>query len=445
MNTLGDESKKVRQQIFQLVEMYQEKAFPSKRFVPGETPIPVSGKVFDSDEMTTLVDSALDFWLTTGRYALQFERQLSRYFGLKHSFLCNSGSSANLLALSALTSYKLGVDGLKPGDEVLTVGAGFPTTVNPIIQNGMVPVLLDVELGTYNVDVTNIADAIGPRTRAIMMAHTLGNPFDLTAVTEIAQKHNLWLIEDNCDALGSKYNGQLTGSFGDIATLSFYPAHHITTGEGGCVLTRHSRLKPLIESFREWGRDCWCEPGFDNTCGKRFGWQLGELPFGYDHKYTFSHIGYNLKMTDMQAAIGVAQLKKLPDFVKTRKDNWQQLHDGLSDLEEFFILPTKTSGSEPSWFGFPITLKSGIPFTRNDFVNYLESKKIATRLIFGGNLTKQPAYKDVPFRVVGDLDNTDTVMTNSLWLGVYPGLSREMISFVVDSIHAFVSVASPGA
>ena len=358
MNELGDEPKKLRQQILGLVERYQENAFPSKKFVPGETPIPVSGKVFDSDEMTTLVDSALDFWLTTGRFALQFERQLSRYFGLKHSFLCNSGSSANLLALSALTSHKLGVDGLKPGDEVLTVGAGFPTTVNPIIQNGMIPVLLDVELGTYNIDVTNIEDAIGPRTRAIMMAHTLGNPFDLNTVTEIAQKHNLWLIEDNCDALGSKYNGQLTGSFGDIATLSFYPAHHITTGEGGCVVTRHSRLKPLIESFREWGRDCWCEPGFDNTCGKRFGWQLGELPFGYDHKYTFSHIGYNLKMTDMQAAIGVAQLKKLPEFVKIRMDNWQQFHDGLRDIEEFFILPTKTIGSEPSWFGFPITLRN---------------------------------------------------------------------------------------
>ncbi len=445
MNELGDEPKKLRQQILGLVERYQENAFPSKKFVPGETPIPVSGKVFDSDEMTTLVDSALDFWLTTGRFALQFERQLSRYFGLKHSFLCNSGSSANLLALSALTSHKLGVDGLKPGDEVLTVGAGFPTTVNPIIQNGMIPVLLDVELGTYNVDVTNIEDAIGPRTRAIMMAHTLGNPFDLNTVTEIAQKHNLWLIEDNCDALGSKYNGQLTGSFGDIATLSFYPAHHITTGEGGCVVTRHSRLKPLIESFREWGRDCWCEPGFDNTCGKRFGWQLGELPFGYDHKYTFSHIGYNLKMTDMQAAIGVAQLKKLPEFVKIRMDNWQQFHDGLRDIEEFFILPTKTIGSEPSWFGFPITLRSGIPFNRNDFVNYLESKKIATRLIFGGNLTKQPAYKEVPFRVVGDLLNTDTVMTNSLWLGVYPGLSSEMISFVLDSVHEFVRVETSNA
>ncbi len=445
MSELGDESKKLRQQILGLVERYQENAFPSKKFVPGETPIPVSGKVFDSDEMTTLVDSALDFWLTTGRFALQFERQLSRYFGLKHSFLCNSGSSANLLALSALTSHKLGVDGLKPGDEVLTVGAGFPTTVNPIIQNGMIPVLLDVELGTYNVDVTNIEDAIGPRTRAIMMAHTLGNPFDLNTVTEIAQKHNLWLIEDNCDALGSKYNGQLTGSFGDIATLSFYPAHHITTGEGGCVVTRHSRLKPLIESFREWGRDCWCEPGFDNTCGKRFGWQLGELPFGYDHKYTFSHIGYNLKMTDMQAAIGVAQLKKLPEFVKIRTDNWQQFHDGLRDIEDFFILPTKTIGSEPSWFGFPITLRSGIPFNRNDFVNYLESKKIATRLIFGGNLTKQPAYKEVPFRVVGDLLNTDTVMTNSLWLGVYPGLSSEMISFVLDSVHEFVRVETSNA
>ena len=440
-----EESTILRKEILKKVREFHGAAFNEVPFSPSETAVPVSGKTFDADELERLVDASLDFWLTTGRYAARLERELAAYVGVRFAFLCNSGSSANLLAISTLTSQRLEDRAMNVGDEIITVAAGFPTTVNPIFQNGLVPVFIDVDLSTLNADINQLEEALGPRTKGVFMAHTLGNPFDLDQVLEFTKRNNLWLIEDNCDALGSKYNGQLTGSFGDIATLSFYPAHHITTGEGGCVLTRHSRLKPLIESFREWGRDCWCEPGFDNTCGKRFGWQLGELPFGYDHKYTFSHIGYNLKMTDMQAAIGVAQLKKLPGFVKARMNNWQQFHDGLSDIEEFFILPTKTRGSEPSWFGFPITLRSGIPFTRNDFVNYLESKKIATRLIFGGNLTKQPAYKEVPFRVVGDLLNTDTVMTNSLWLGVYPGLSSEMISFVLDSVHEFVRVETSNA
>ena len=319
------------------MESYYQEAFPESDFVPGESSVPVSGKVFDADDLTRLVDASLDFWLTTGRYAARFEREFARYLGLRHAILCNSGSSANLLALSALTSSNLGNEALVPGDEVVTVAAGFPTTVNPIVQNGLIPVFLDVELGTYNVDVRALEDAIGPRTRAIMMAHTLGNPFDLDAVTEVVNRHNLWFIEDNCDAVGSTYNGKLTGTFSDLSTVSLYPAHHITTGEGGCVFTKHARLRPLIESFREWGRDCWCEPGEDDTCGKRFDWELGELPHGYDHKYIFSHIGYNLKMTDMQAAVGVAQLAKLPQFIEARKRNWQLLYDGLVPLEEFFV------------------------------------------------------------------------------------------------------------
>jgi len=341
--------------------------------------------------------------------------------------------------LSALTSPKLGDEALNPGDEVVTVAAGFPTTVNPIIQNNLAPVFIDIELGTYNADVNVLEDAIGERTKAIMLAHTLGNPFDLDAVTEVARKHGLWLIEDNCDAVGSTYGGRITGTFGDLATVSLYPAHHITTGEGGCVLTRHSRLKPLIESFREWGRDCWCEPGMDDTCGRRFDWQLGELPYGYDHKYTYSHVGYNLKMTDMQAAVGVAQLKKLPVFVETRKRNWRTLYEGLKPLEDWFILPRATEGSDPSWFGFPITLRQDGPFDRNQFVHHLEGKKIATRLLFGGNLTRQPAYKDVPYRTVGSLANSDIVMNRTLWIGVYPGLTEQMLEFVLDSIHEFVS------
>lgn len=426
----------LRQEILALVTRYCDIAFAEKPFVPGETSVPVSGRVFDADELIHLVDSSLDFWLTTGRYAEQFEREFAGFLGARHALLCNSGSSANLLALTCLTSPKLGDRRLQPGDEVVTVAAGFPTTLNPIIQNNLMPVFLDIELGTYNIDVSHLEEAIGPRTKAIMLAHTLGNPFNLDVVLDVAEQHNLWLIEDNCDALGSTYRGQLTGSFGDLATVSFYPAHHITMGEGGCVLTNRGQLKRLVESFRDWGRDCWCAPGHDNTCGKRFEWQLGDLPYGYDHKYTYSHIGYNLKLTDMQAAIGVAQLKKLPGFIEARKRNWRLLYEGLKSLDEFFILPEATPNSDPSWFGFLLTVRPEAPFSRNDLVRYLERCKIGTRLLFGGNLTRQPAYQSVPYRVVGELVNTDLVMNQTLWVGVYPGLTSEMILYMIDSIRA---------
>lgn len=432
------QAEQLRQEILKLVEAYYAEAFTSREFIPGETLVPVSGRVFDADDLVHLVEASLDFWLTTGRYADQFEREFAHFMGVRHAILCNSGSSANLLALSALTSPKLGERRLEPGDEVITVAAGFPTTVNPIVQNRLVPVFLDIELGTYNVDVRYLEEAISPKTKAIMMAHTLGNPFNLDAVMELVKRYGLWLIEDNCDALGSTYKGKLTGTFGDLATVSFYPAHHITMGEGGCVLANSPKLKVLVESFRDWGRDCWCDPGKENTCGKRFEWQLGELPYGYDHKYIYSHIGYNLKLTDMQAAVGVAQLKKLPGFIEARKHNWQLLYDGLKPLEEFLILPQPTPGSDPSWFGFPITVRSEAPFTRNDLVRYLESRKIATRLLFGGNLTRQPAYRSVPYRVVGELKNTNVVMNQTFWVGVYPGLTEQMIAYVVETMTAFI-------
>lgn len=428
----------VREQILGLVNEFHDLEFAPREFVPGETPVPVSGRVFDADELLHLVDASLDFWLTTGRYAKQFELQFARALGVRHALLCNSGSSANLLAVSALTSKKLGDRRLRRGDEVITVAAGFPTTVNPLILNGLVPVFVDVELGTYNLDVSQLEAAIGPRTRAIVAAHTLGNPFDLAAVLEFAKQHDLWVIEDNCDALGSMYRGKLTGSFGDFGTLSFYPAHHITMGEGGAVLTNRPQLKLLIESFRDWGRDCWCEPGEDDTCGLRFAHQLGGLPHGYDHKYIYTHVGYNLKVTDMQAAVGVAQLAKLSSFVEARRRNWQLLYDGLRPLEDVLLLPRATEGSEPSWFGFPITVRDDAPFDRNALVRHLEDRKIATRLLFGGNLTRQPAYEDVEFRVVGTLANSDVVMNRSFWIGVYPGLTEAMIAFVVSELERFV-------
>ena len=431
-------SDEIRAEILALVAQYYQANWPEKQFVPGGTPLLYSGRVFDADELVHLVDAALDFWLTTGRYAARFEREFARFLGVHHVILCNSGSSANLLALSALTSPKLGERRLRPGDEVITVAAGFPTTVNPIIQNNLVPVFLDIELGTYNVDIRYLEEAISPRTRAIMLAHTLGNPFNLDAVLDVVKRHDLWLIEDNCDALGSTYKGKLTGTFGDLATVSFYPAHHITMGEGGCVLTNSPKLKVLVESFRDWGRDCWCAPGKDNTCGKRFEWQLGDLPYGYDHKYIYSHIGYNLKLTDMQAAVGVAQLKKLPDFIGARKRNWRLLYDGLKPLEEFFILPKATPGSDPSWFGFPVMVRPEAPFSRRDLVLYLEKHRIATRLLFGGNLTRQPAYQDVPYRVVGDLRNTDVVMNQIFWIGVYPGITKQMIAYVIETVASFI-------
>ncbi|MFN8551556.1 MAG: lipopolysaccharide biosynthesis protein RfbH [Candidatus Obscuribacterales bacterium] len=428
----------LRQQILALVEQFHDEAYPKQEFVPGQSAVPVSGRVYDGSDISMLVDSSLDFWLTTGRFAEEFEKTFAEFVGTRHALLCNSGSSANLLALSALTSGKLGDRQLKPGDEVVTVAAGFPTTVNPILQNNLVPVFVDIELATYDPTPERLHAAISPKTKAIMIAHTLGNPFNIAAVKELAKEHGLWLIEDNCDALGSKYDGKMTGTFGDLATVSFYPAHHITMGEGGCVLTNSGPIKTLVESFRDWGRDCWCAPGVSDTCGKRFQWQLGDLPFGYDHKYIYSHIGYNLKLTDMQAAVGVSQLKKLPAFIAARKKNWKFLSDKLQPYRDYFILPEATENSDPSWFGFLITLTEKAPFTRTDLVRYLESKRIGTRQLFAGNLTRQPAYKNVPHRIVGDLTNTDIVMTNSFWVGVYPGLDEPMLQYIVDSIAEFV-------
>lgn len=428
----------LRARILGLVGEYYSAAFPEQKFVPGQTPVPISGKVFGAEEIQLLVDAGLDFWLTTGRYAEQFEAEFARRFGLRHAMLTNSGSSANLLALSSLTSPSLKERALRAGDEVITVATGFPTTVNPIIQNGLVPVFLDVELPTYNVDTRQLEEALGERTRAVMLAHTLGNPYNLAAVTEFAKRHHLWLIEDCCDAVGAHYKGQHVGTFGDLATVSFYPAHHITMGEGGCVLTNRPALRTLVESFRDWGRDCWCVPGAANTCGKRFEWQLGELPCGYDHKYTYSHIGYNLKLTDMQAAVGVAQLQRLDPFIEKRRHNFQFLYDGLRELEEFFILPQATPDSEPSWFGFPLSVRPGAPLTRDELLRYLDDRKIATRLIFGGNLLRQPAYRDIRHRKIGDLACADFVMNQSLWLGVWPGLTEEMLSFVLETLRQVV-------
>ena len=435
---MNQRATQLRAEILQLVAEYYKEAFAPVPFQPGVTPVPVSGRVFDDAEIKHLVEAALDFWLTTGRFAAQFEREFARFFGLRHAMLVNSGSSANLLALSCLTSPKLGDRALRPGDEVITVAAGFPTTVNPIFQNQLVPVFVDVHIPTYNIDADQLEAALSDRTRAIMLAHTLGNPFDVQRVVDFARRHQLWLIEDCCDAVGATYQGKKVGTFGDLATVSFYPAHHITMGEGGCVLTDNSKLKTLVESFRDWGRDCWCEPGKDNTCGKRFGWQLGELPEGYDHKYTYSHIGYNLKATDMQAAVGVAQLAKLPAFIEARRRNFQVLWQGLSDLAEFFILPQATPGSDPSWFGFPITVADDAPFTRNDLVQFLEQRKIGTRLLFGGNLIRQPAYSDKKYRVVDNLINTDKVLHDTFWIGVYPGLTKQMLDFMISSIHDFI-------
>ena len=433
----------LRQQIAQLVAEYHAAAFPAREFRPGESPVPVAGRVFDADEIQHLVDSSLDFWLTTGRYAAQFEKEFARFFGIRNAILVNSGSSANLLALTALTSPRLGDRALKPGDEVITAAAGFPTTVNPIIQNRLVPVFVDVDIPTYNIDPQLLEGALSPRTRAVMVAHTLGNPFQLDVVSDFCRRNNLWLIEDCCDALGAEFQGRKVGTFGDLATTSFYPAHHITMGEGGSVLCEKPLLRTLVESFRDWGRDCWCEPGKDNTCGKRFDWTLGELPCGYDHKYTYSHIGYNLKVTDMQAAIGVAQLKKLPNFIARRRENFQRLYDGLKAMEEFYILPEATPGSEPSWFGFPIAVRPGAPFTRNDLVRYLDDRKIATRLLFGGNLVRQPAYQNVEYRVAGSLERTDIVMNQVFWIGVYPGLDHTMIDFTIDALTTAPRVLLP--
>jgi CDP-6-deoxy-D-xylo-4-hexulose-3-dehydrase len=408
----------------------------SEDFVPGKTSIPVSGKVIDGDDIANIVDSALDGWLTSGRFTEEFQRELARFIGVRNALFVNSGSSANLVALSALTSPKLGAKALKPGDEVLTVAMGFPTTVNPIIQNGLKPVLVDVELQTYDAISDRLKEAVGPKTRAIMMAHTLGNPFNLDLVKKLCSDHNLWLIEDSCDALGSTYEGQRTGSFGDLATISFYPAHHITTGEGGAVLVKSPLVSRQVESFRDWGRDCYCETGKDNTCQKRFEWKLGDLPEGYDHKYTYSHIGYNLKATDMQAALGLSQLKKLELFIQRRRENFDYLFRGLSEFDSL-LLPKATPKSEPSWFGFPITIRPDSGINREALLRYLDERKIGTRLMFAGNIVRQPAYKNVEFRIVGDLKNSDTVMNQTFWIGVYPGLTTPMLDYVIESIGEF--------
>ena len=427
----------LRAEVLGLVRQYHQAAFAEQEFVPGQSQVPYAGRVFDAEELVHLVDSSLDFWLTTGRFAARFERDFARFFGRRSATLVNSGSSADLVALSSLTSPKLGSKALQAGDEVITVAAGFPTTVNPIIQNDLIPVFVDVTIPTYNIDVSQLEEARSERTRAVMVAHTLGNPFDLEAVTAFVKRYDLWLVEDCCDALGSLYQGRQVGTFGDLATVSFYPAHHMTMGEGGCVLTDKPLLRTICESFRDWGRDCWCDPGKDNTCGKRFEWQLGELPCGYDHKYTYSHIGYNLKLTDMQAAIGVAQLEKLPRFIEARRNNFRLLYEGLRDLQHLFILPEATAQSDPSWFGFPIAVRSGAGVSRDQVTRYLESRKIATRLLFGGNLVRQPAYRNIKRRVIGDLVNSDVVMNQVFWIGVYPGLSSEKIDYILTVFHEF--------
>ena len=406
-----------------------------KEFVPGESAVPVTGKVFGEAEISAAIQASADFWLTSGPYTEKFESRFAKTVGMRHAFMVNSGSSANLLALSALTSPKLGDRALKPGDEVVTVAAGFPTTVTPILQNGLIPVYVDIDLGTYVANEEALEAAISPKTRAIMMAHTLGNPFNLDLVQRLAEKHNLWVIEDSCDGLGGTYKGQQLGSFGDLSTFSFYPAHHITTGEGGAVMVKKAAHKTIVESFRDWGRDCWCPPGCDNTCLKRYEWTLGELPEGYDHKYTYSHLGYNLKSGDIQAAIGLAQLDRLDTFIELRRRNWAYLRNGLKGLEELLLLPEAAPNSDPSWFGFAITVKPAGPKTRNQIVQELNEAKIATRLLFGGNLLRQPAFSGTPRRVIGDLTNTDIVMNDTFWIGVWPGLTIPMLDYMIEQLH----------
>ncbi len=436
----------LRREILALSERYAQLAHGPEPFVPGQSAIPPAGKVIGSSEMRHLVDAALDFWLTAGRYNAQFESQLAKVVGVRRALSVNSGSSANLLAISALTSHELGDRALKPGDEVITCATGFPTTVNPILQNGLVPVFLDIELGTYNLDVSHLEAAVSPRTRAVMVAHALGNPFDLAAVGAFCRKHDMYLVEDCCDALGATYNGRNVGTFGDLATLSFYPAHHITMGEGGAVLCSSTRYKRIVESLRDWGRDCYCEPGKDNTCKKRFEWQLGELPRGFDHKYTYSHLGYNLKITDMQAALGVAQLARLEEFVERRRANWRYLREALGDIEDILIMPRATQDSDPSWFGFCVTLRDEVSVDREHMLRWLnEERNIGTRLFFGGNLLRQPYMKGRAHRSVGDLAASDTVMRRSFWTGVYPGLSSHHLDYVAESLKSYLrSNASAG-
>ncbi|WP_154172869.1 lipopolysaccharide biosynthesis protein RfbH [Vibrio metoecus] len=431
----------LRSQIAELVAQYAAIEFAPKMFIGGESVVPPSGKVLGAKELQLMVDASLDGWLTTGRFNEQFEKRLAEYIGVPYLLTTTSGSSANLLALTALTSPKLGDRQLKPGDEVITVAAGFPTTVNPTIQNGLVPVFVDVDIPTYQIKPEMIEAAVSEKTKAIMVAHTLGNTFDLTEARRVADKYNLWLIEDCCDALGSTYNGQMVGTFGDIATVSFYPAHHITMGEGGAVFMKDKELRKLVESFRDWGRDCYCPPGCDNTCGKRFDQQLGSLPDGYDHKYTYSHLGYNLKITDMQAACGLAQMDRVEDLVQKRKDNYAYLRAGLVSCEEFIILPEATENSDPSWFGFPITIRPESGIERVDLLKFMDQFKIGTRLLFAGNLTRQPYFEHVNYRVVGELTNTDLIMNNTFWIGVYPGLAKEQLDFVIEKFEEFFGVS----
>lgn len=430
----------------QAIEKIVQREFHSRHsrgpFLPGETSIPVTGKFFGEEELTAAVNASLDFWLTSGPFTEEFESIFAKTVGMRHAFMVNSGSSANLLALSSLTSPRHGERALKPGDEVITVAAGFPTTVTPILQNGLIPVYVDVDPETYVAIDEQIDAAVSKKTKAIMMAHTLGNPFNIDFVKSIANKHNLWLIEDSCDALGGTYRGQNLGTFGDLSTFSFYPAHHITTGEGGAVLIKKVTHKRIVESFRDWGRDCWCPSGCDNTCLKRYEWQLGELPEGYDHKYTYSHLGYNLKSGDIQAAIGLAQLKRLPNFIELRKRNWNYLSGRLQSLGDFFILPKPTEHSDPSWFGFAITVREISPKNRNEIVQALNEFKIGTRLLFGGNLLRQPAFKDTPRRVIGNLLNTDRIMNDTFWIGVWPGITIEMMDYMVDRLHQIMGVKS---
>jgi CDP-6-deoxy-D-xylo-4-hexulose-3-dehydrase len=427
----------LRKRILDLTREFHKQEFGPKPFVPGKDPVHYGGRVFDEKELVNLVDSSLDFWLTAGRFARDFEARLSTYLGVSDSVLVNSGSSANLLAISALTSAALGEKRLKPGDEVITVAAGFPTTVAPIVQNRLVPVFVDIDLGNYNIKTRDIREAISPRTRALFVAHALGNPFDVGALMEIAEQHGLWLIEDNCDALGSRYKGTLTGTFGHFATLSFYAAHHITTGEGGCVITRDPQLAQIARSFRDWGRDCHCAGGQSNSCGKRFSQKLGTLPAGYDHKYVYTHLGYNLKMTDMQAAIGLAQMDKLDNFVERRKHNFERIRRGLEYLDAYLLLPEATPDSDPSWFCFPISVRENAPFTRTQLTGYLESNRVETRNFFGGNLLRHPALANVNYRAVGDLKNTDVAMNNAFFIGVYPGITDVHIDYVLDVFRKF--------
>jgi CDP-6-deoxy-D-xylo-4-hexulose-3-dehydrase len=412
----------------------------SKKFIAGQTSIPVTGKVFGKEEIENALKASAEFWLTAGPYTSEFESRFAKKVGMRHSFMVNSGSSANLLALTSLTSPRMGDRKLSSGDEVITVAAGFPTTVTPILQNNLIPVYIDIDMETYVANEEQIEAAISPKTKAIMMAHTLGNPFNLELVEKLAKKHNLWLIEDSCDGLGGTYKNKNLGSFGDFSTFSFYPAHHMTTGEGGAVLVKKAAHKVIVESLRDWGRDCWCAPGCDNTCLKRYEWQLGELPEGYDHKYTYSHLGYNLKSGDIQAAIGLAQLDRLDSFVAIRRRNWNYLYKNLSELEEFFILPKPTENSDPSWFGFAITVKDGSPISRNDLVKKLNEKNIGTRLLFGGNLLRQPAFIGTPRRVVGSLKNSDIVMNQTFWVGVWPGLTEKMLDYVIEIFYEIFGV-----